>query len=78
MKTPQIPPLAGMSPLGAHVDVDRVATLVQMMTMDELHQFAEQIYANDHIRAGDLEHALSTIAQDAYHRAQEEHEQKFL
>ena len=49
MKTPQIPPLAGMSPLGAHVDVDKVATLVQMMTMDELHQFAEQIYATDSV-----------------------------
>jgi len=46
--------------------------------MDEPPPFAEPISANDHIRAGDLEHALSTIAQDAYHRAQEEHEQKFL
>ena len=77
-KTPQVAPLAGMSPLGVHVDVDKVALQIQMMTMDELHQLAEQIYANDHIRAGDLEHALSTIAQDAYYRAQEEHEQKFL
>lgn len=77
-KTPQVAPLAGMSPLGVHVDVDKVALQIQMMTMDELHNLAEQIYANDHIRAGDLEHALSTIAQDAYYRAQEEHEQKFL
>ena len=77
-KTPQVAPLAGMSPLGLHQDVDLLATKIQMLTMDELHQLAEQIYANDHVRAGDLEHALSTIAQDAYYRAQEEHETKFL
>ena len=77
-KTPQLAPLAGMSPLGIHVDVDKVALQIQMMTMDELHQLAETVFKNDSVRAGDLEHALSTIAQDEYYRAQEEHETKFL
>jgi hypothetical protein len=49
-----------------------------MLTMDELHQLAEIMFKNDSVRAGDLEHALSTIAQDEYYRAQEEHEMKFL
>ena len=77
-KTPQLAPLAGMSPLGLHQDVDLLATRIQMLTMDELHQLAETVFKNDSVRAGDLEHALSTIAQDEYYRAQEEHETKFL
>ena len=77
-KTPQVAPLAGMSPLGLHQDVDLLATKIQMLTMDELHELAETVFKNDSVRAGDLEHALSTIAQDEYYRAQEEHEMKFL
>ena len=76
MKTPQTAPLAGMSPLGIEVNVDKLALQIQMLTMEQVNQLADQVYATDTVRAGDLEHALSSVAQDAYHAAQEAYEMK--
>jgi len=76
MKTPQTAPLAGMSPLGISVDVDKLALQIQMLTMEQVNQLADQVYATDTVRAGDLEHALASVAQDAYHSAQEAYEMR--
>ena len=76
MKTPQVPPLAGMSPLGISVDVDKLALQIQMLTSEQVAELADLVYNTDTVRAGDLEHALSSVAQDAYYAAQEAYEMK--
>ena len=76
MKTPQTAPLAGMSPLGIAVDVDKLALQIQMLTSEQVNHLADLVYATDTVRAGDLEHALACVAQDAYYSAQEAYEMK--